>query len=580
MSIRPTQQTTKRIISHTLASLAACLLLTTPAMAWVSVGSSPGFGTCTYATISEALADGDNEIRILNNQTFAENLLITGTRTLRGGFTSCLAAGLDIQIGTNTEIDGSDSAILPTIAITSSSGTVTLENLTITGGAVGVATGSLAGVLNVRNSSIVGNSGGLDGAGLSIGNPGDTLQVVIRESSIRGNSTSGDGGGIWCNDPDGSIRLESGAIFENSAAGNGGGVFVGSGCRFSSFAGSRIEDGSELRGIVSNSAGDLGGGVYAEGGAQVEINGHLGPLGLWGNTTDPATVANNLADLGGGLYATGTDTLVEMIDAVIRDNEAVNRGGGARIRNGSELRVDVSGADCWNGFRCSQWRDNRVSGGGIEYGGHLSVQDARAQIDRTHLTGGRAELGTAIYARGSETTIHLEGSYLSGNGASFPPISPEEYVVRLFGGADATLLHVTVANNLSTGAALGVSGSGSTLSATNSIISNASIPVVETESDGQASFDCVVANEASSTGSGVAVADPEFRSPSAGDFRLGLDSPAIDRCADAGATVPDDEGQARGIDESSVINLAGTFDTGADEYLIIDSLFSDRFEDD
>ena len=340
-----------------------------------------------------------------------------------------------------------------------------------------------------------------------------------------------------------------------------------------------FEDGSELRGIVANSAGGNGGGVYAESGASVEINGHLGSLGPWGNTTDPATVANNIASSGGGLYATGADTTVEMIDAVVRDNTADNRGGGARIADGASLLVDMSGTDCWNGSRCSQWRDNQAAGG-AEYGGHLYLQSASAQINRTHLTRGRAELGTAIYALGSSALLAMEGSYLTGNGLSLPPALDEDYVIRLFGGAQATLLHVTVAGNLSSEAALGVSGASATVSLTNSIVYNGSFPVFASQNGGQGSFDCLVANENASTGpSGVVVVDPEFRSGPAGDFRLSADSPAIDRCADASATLPDDEGHTRGLDEPGQTNLAGTYDSGADEFLLVDSLFSDRFED-
>jgi predicted outer membrane repeat protein len=560
-----------------LTGLTALALMPSAAMAWVSVGSSPGFGTCTYTTIADALADGDNEIRILDNEVFEENLLITGSRTLRGGFTSCAAAGLNIQSGDNAEIDGSGSSVLPTVSILlSGSGVVTLDNLTITGGAVGVATGGSTGVLTIESSVIAGNGGDLDGAGLSVGNPGDTLQVVIRDSGILGNSTTGSGGGIYCNDSDGLIRLESGAVLENSADEDGGGVYAGSGCRFSSFAGTRIEDGSTLRGILSNVAGGLGGGVYADGGAEIAINGHLGPLGAWGNTTDPATVAGNTAQSGGGLYATGENTTIEMIDAVIRDNEAESRGGGVRLGSGASLEVDSSGADCWNGLRCSQWHDNRVDGG-TEYGGHLYLQNASARIDRTHLTGARAELGTAIYALGASAVLEMEGSYLSGNGLNLP-FASADYVIRLFDNAQATLLHVTVANNLSGEAAFGVSGSNSQLRLDNSIVFNGELPVVAVQSGGQADFDCVVANESDSTGAGVVVGDPGFRNSEAGDFRLSAGSTAIDRCADAGATLPDDEGQPRGLDDPDQINLAGPYDSGADEYRVIDRLFSDRFE--
>jgi len=213
------------------------LLASAPALAWVSVGSSPGFGTCTYTSIQDALDDGDTEIRIVNNQDYIENVLITGGRTIRGGFNSCLAASLNQSLGENSTIDGSGSSLLPTILIaTSSTVTFTLENLTITGGSLGVHTGAMAGTLTVRDSLIGNNSGFEFGGGISVGNPGDILQVVIQDSAIIENE-SDYGGGIYCASANGRIRLESGTIADNLGTLDGGGVYLDNGCSFASYAG-------------------------------------------------------------------------------------------------------------------------------------------------------------------------------------------------------------------------------------------------------------------------------------------------------------------------------------------------------
>ena len=57
----------------------------TTAKSWVSVGSSPGFGSCTYSTIQQALDSNEAEIRVLNNQDFFENIEIDHSVDIKGG---------------------------------------------------------------------------------------------------------------------------------------------------------------------------------------------------------------------------------------------------------------------------------------------------------------------------------------------------------------------------------------------------------------------------------------------------------------------------------------------------------------
>jgi len=549
------------------------LLASAPALAWVSVGSSPGFGTCTYTSIQDALDDGDTEIRIVNNQDYIENVLITGGRTIRGGFNSCLAASLNQSLGENSTIDGSGSSLLPTILIaTSSTVTFTLENLTITGGSLGVHTGAMAGTLTVRDSLIGNNSGFEFGGGISVGNPGDILQVVIQDSAIIENE-SDYGGGIYCASANGRIRLESGTIADNLGAVDGGGVYLDNGCSFASYAGSRFDD-DLYDGILRNMTSGDGGGIYAAGGAKVEINGHFGPFNLYGNNTDPATVAENSAGFeGGGIYAIGNDTQIELIDALIRDNSAGNRGGGAFVSNNASLTANLSGDTCWGGWRCSQWRDNSA----VLYGGHLSVYSgASVRVDRSHLSGGRADKGIVLYGNGLSTLLQVDGSFLTGNGSN--TFSTDDYVIRLDAGASAELKHVTVSDNGSSTAAFGVNGSSSELNVANSIVWQFILPVLAATNNPVTVFDCVFVNESDSTGTGVVeVLLPGFRYAD-DDFRLRADSPAIDACADADASPSDVEHHSRGIDEPGSSNGTGLYDAGADEYLIIDAMFSDRFE--
>lgn len=551
-----------------------------PAWAWVSVGQSPGFGSCDHTSVQAAIDSGENEIRILDNQSFQENLLITGSRTLRGGFTSCLAASLNQQQGDHAEIDGSGSSILPTVNIAmSGTGNITLEKLRITGGSTGVATGGLDGVLNIRNSLVAENGGFSTGGGVFIGNPGDTLQVVIENSSIIGNSATDSGGGIYCESDRANIRLQSGGILENISGGDGGGVYVTGGCNFSSYAGTRFDDGSVLAGVSFNSAVNEGGGIYAGPASTVIVSGYLGPLGAWGNTTDPATIANNTAgSIGGGIFATGSNTVVQIIDADIRGNDGGEFGGGAFVANGALLTSDLSGPDCWHVERCTRWRDNEVSTG-VRYGGHVyAAGGVTVRLHRSYLSGGRAALGTAVYARTAGTLLDVEGSYFYDNGLHLPPGTSEQHVIRLLDGAEATLLHTTLGTNLSGVGSLGVSGSASLIDVQNSIVYNNNIPVLATSGGPAFNFDCTIGNESGSTAGAVAVLDPGFRDAPGGDLRLTPGSAAIDRCASAGATLDDTEHDPRGVDDPAVSNLAGLYDAGADEQALGDALFSDRFE--
>ena len=423
------------------------------------------------------------------------------------------------------------------------------------------------------------NGGFSTGGGIFVGNPSDTLQIAISASSIIGNSATDSGGGIYCNSPNTNIRLESGGILENTSDGDGGGVYVTGGCRFTSYAGTAVDDGSELAGVMFNSASGNGGGIYASDGAEVVINGHFSPLGIWGNNTEPATVANNTAgSQGGGIFLADVGSSAQLIDAMVRDNQSASTGGGAFVTAGAELSVDISGSDCWHGIRCSQWRDNEVTGG-IRYGGHVYASaGATVQLVRTHLTGGRADLGTAVYARTAGTLVEVDGSYFSGNGLHVPPSISEEYVVRLFDGAEAILLHTSFGGNLSGTAALGVSGSVSRLDVQNSIVYNDPIPVLATSDGPAVNFDCVIGNESTSSGGAVVTLDPGFRNTGNNDLRLTAGSGAIDRCADVGATPTDTEHDSRGIDDPGVADQAGLFDAGADELFLVDALFSDRFE--
>lgn len=229
------------------------IIFTSQVQAWVSVGSSPGFGTCNYTTIQAAIDFGDSEIRVLNNQTFTENIVISGSIDIKGGYTSCLQASLDNALGPNTEIDGSVSLGAATITIDSiSEPNVRLYNLEITGG----------------TDTIFGNNG----HGIEIG------------------------------DSNGIIEIHNSVIIGNTAE-EGGGIYAVNGCEVVMYSGSSDPD-TLPRGIVNNTASQNGGGVYLDLAAGLVLMGNINTGGTIGNNTQPVTLANNTAtNNGGGVYA-------------------------------------------------------------------------------------------------------------------------------------------------------------------------------------------------------------------------------------------------------------------------------------
>jgi hypothetical protein len=82
--------------------------------------------------------------------------------------------------------------------------------------------------------------------------------------------------------------------------------------------------------------------------------------------------------------------------------------------------------------------------------------------------------------------------------------------------------------------------------------------------------------------SNITVGDPRFVAQGAGDFRLGVNSPALDRAADIGFPPTDLDGNPRAVDQPAVPDQPGPVDLGAyeraDDGSSSDAIFSDGFE--
>ncbi len=191
--------------------------------------------------------------------------------------------------------------------------TLTLNNLTVTGGKAGVNNGNAGagiynnGTMTITNSTVSANSSPL-GAGIT----NSTGMLTLTNSIISGNSAPGGGGAGILNDI-GSVTITNSTVSGNSSpeGGVGGGIFNNSGTV-------TITDST----INGNSATDngLGGGIFNGGTV---------------NLTNSTVSGNSSSDSGGGIYSDSGCTL-NLTNSTISSNSASNGGG---IFNASTVRA-------------------------------------------------------------------------------------------------------------------------------------------------------------------------------------------------------------------------------------------------
>ena len=227
-------------------------------------------------------------------------------------------AGLTIEGGEVVTIDGDGSRPFP-----ANTGSVTLNDLTVTGAAAGAVNGGAIanfGTLTINNTTLSGNM--TDAAGGAIANFGT---LTINNGVISDNTAAVSGGGIF-NDG-GTVTITDSTIGPDNVAGSGGGI-----SNFSSGTTTIIE--STISGNSSNSSG----GGIANGSGQVTLlRTTVGPGntaqdggGIYsssGLTLTNSTVSGNSAtDDGGGIFSPAGTT--NLINSTVADNTAADSGGG------------------------------------------------------------------------------------------------------------------------------------------------------------------------------------------------------------------------------------------------------------
>ena len=582
-------------MSFKIIVLIASVLFINHATAWVSVGSSPGFGTCDFLTIQEAIDSNEGEIRVLNNQDFTENLVIDHTVDIKGGYASCLSASLDILSSTNTVIKGTAFLGSSVIEITATNSPIirfynlTLRDATDTifvNGGHGIDIGNSNGLVQITDS-LISNNTAENGGGIFINNTIGDLRVVIINTRILGNTASGQGGGIYCNEnifssnSNVAISVRGLSLIEYNSAEDGGGIASSYGCSITIDSGVDFTPTSSHLGLISNVASRYGGGIYLDGSSSLSLQGNTYGLGnILGNNIRPVTLAFNSANNhGGGIYAINGST-VEIIDGYLYFNKAITGSGGAVYLGDSTssnvtFSMQSSTTQCWQNGKCSIISNNSADGnvgGAIYVGG-----GATAELHRTHIYGNTANFGTALYISGPGTTANLEGNYFYDNGYNGASSSADQYVIRVNNSASLSLIHNTIADNDvdDSSAIIGIIN-GADLTIKNSIISNNPEDVFKETGSNTTDFSCVVASDHTITGSLLFA--PNFVDSVNNNYHLTINSGAIDTCASASNLFLDTDNDARGLDVDNV-NFNGPYDAGADEYTIKPELvFSDGFE--
>ncbi|VAW46576.1 hypothetical protein MNBD_GAMMA02-954 [hydrothermal vent metagenome] len=559
-----------------------------------------------------AEGNGIDEVRVAEG-TYDETVDIDDFSViLQGGYTDCAAAETDTVNATSiATIINATVAGEPVIFISGNTqrNSITIANFTLTGAEpLGF---SLGGGLSVSgadasvtlNQMSIRNNENFSGGGILVFG-GDTDIAAFNLSVENNNAIAG--GGIFCSGTDNSV-LVNGAIDnfwgikQNVSTGDGGGVYVGDGCRFTSYVGSNDTGafGFDERGILQNTATNHGGGIFATGGGIVNLIGtQFCFFGCFGYDSEPVSVRFNTADSdgddageGGGIYATGANTTVNVTNGYITHNSAYQGGGvtvadtanystNSTLQRSSIFGGPITDVVCWSPGSCNQLVRNR---GDFRGGAVFAKTGGTAQINRTQFTANRANFGTAVYSLNADSNIEIEGALMYGNGDNGTGGYDDNNVIRVGTDARIELAWSTVADNNILDSDEIVDSGGGTIRLLSSIIHESNpVPVMATSTPASQLFDCMLLHEdASLEGNGFAinVDDPSFVDRANGDYHIDFNaSPAMDYCDSLNAPAfTDSDNDQRGWDWSGINNIQGPYDVGYDEQN--DLIFANGFEE-
>lgn len=251
-------------------------------------------GTITGGTESGVKITGAEGSEIL-----LKDLTITGNRNDTSGYGGggvCADSGdLTIdhcRITDNTAANGSGGGVsmggkhggtVENASITIKDSVISGNTSTAQGG--GVYAAVTDGSVSITGSTLSGNSATAQGGGISVSASGST-DVTLSGNTILENTAGQDGGGIYLSRPEQSETAPDtticGNTIQKNSGKNGGGIYIRNSMPNRTIAGSvtntveqEVLDIGSTVVISGNTAGQLGGGIYADNGVTVRLAGDL-----------------------------------------------------------------------------------------------------------------------------------------------------------------------------------------------------------------------------------------------------------------------------------------------------------------
>ncbi|HSH04748.1 MAG TPA: S8 family serine peptidase [Anaerolineae bacterium] len=475
--------------------------------------------SCTYATVQAAVSAAvSGDVIRVQGRTWtgsAATVNVTGKNLFFYGGYNATCSALD---GSRTVLDGSGSIDSVVEVYGTTAVSVLFDNFTLTGGSNdadyggGLEISNAAHTVTLNDTYITSNSSTY-GGGVHLSD-GSTL-IVQDGSLIYSNSATADGGGVYCLDSIVTVRnnayvgfwffgaLPNIADSDGVDGGNGGGLYL-DGCTFN------LDATNNNASVIVNQAVN-GGGVYARNSSFINVDGSR------------AQVASNEATTnGGGFYLFNSDVYVD--NGAIVDNIAATYGGGFYAISGSVVDLDnqTAATTCFVD-RCVQVSGNSAG----SYGGAAYVyNNAELDAQTVFMDGNTGSLGSAVYGRDNAWVQLYSVMVTDGTATS-------DYALRLFssgttsGVSLARVLYSTFAGGAGQEHTFGLDNRTS-LDGYGLIVWNDSTFGL-IDGPGDAVIDCsVLAYDY--PGADNVVADPIFLNEATGNYHIGQESPAIDKC--------------------------------------------------
>ncbi len=487
-----------------------------------------------YQTIDAAIdAAEDGDEIVVAEGTYTENLRIDKLITLR----SASGASSTIIVG-----DGSFTTVDIKNQQSRDQHRIVLDGFTISGGY---------------------GSGGR-GGGISI----TQSDPIIKNNIITRNSSASHGGGILVNEYAHPI-ISDNVISENSAVHFGGGMYV---VQYSSpLVVGNTFSANTATGVINDIAGGGGAGLYADVYSTLTIRDNIfqsniakhagGAIALRAGVSgiiEMNTIENNQAAYGGGVHFETEGGAISFVDNGVSENKAVvdeafpgsGFGGGISVYNASmpdvmdntvyDNTAEAGGAGIVVAEKAvptisrNTIRNNRVLlGGNDKHGGGVYVADATAYIRNNLILNNVASLGGGIsLINGSATYVDFNTIY--NNDSTYVFTGGQR-----FGGGihiESTVHDAVVRNNmiLANGAHQIYEGASNTGTYQNNFLDssgegmyeNPDSPVLMTAAE----FNASTYTNASANIEG----DADFVNPGVGDYRIGVNSDALDKALNVG----------------------------------------------